>query len=122
MVKKMTRRAFLALSAGVAGVVASARALGHHKPGHTPGPKPSPGPSPSPSPSPTVTTPPPSGGVGPLMGAQWVRDHTTPGAVVAPAGVVFTSAADLQAKVNADPNRVFVAEPGEIDWDRAVEI
>lgn len=56
------------------------------------------------------------------MGAQWVREHTMPNQVTAPTGVVFTSAVDLQAKVNADPNRDFVAEAGEIDWDRTVEI
>jgi hypothetical protein len=119
----MTRRAFLALAAGAAGVVASARALAHHKPGHNHGPNPSPSPTTTPPPPMTTTPPPPSSVVGPLLGAQGVRDGTAPHAVTVPTGaVLFDSPADLQSKINVNPNRVFGAEPGEIDWDRTVEL
>jgi hypothetical protein len=121
---KMSRRTFLALAATTFGVAIATRAGAHHKPGHNHGPKPTPtAPPPTTTTSPPTTTvpPPTSTGFGPELGAQWVRDHVGTRPVVAPTGVSFASASALQSEIDADPNRVFVAEGDEIVWDRTVE-
>jgi hypothetical protein len=106
---KLTRRSFLAALAAAVSLVVSRAAVGHHKPGHGHGP-PSPTPSPSPTttatatPTTTTTSPPPTEIFGPIPGRAAIVAGAGARPVVAPAGgILFTSAADLQAKIAASP-------------------
>lgn len=115
MVEKLTRRAFIILAAGAAGVVAAGRAIAHHRPGHNHGPKPKPTTTPPPTttttpPPPTTTPPPPSGVFGPTGGVAAVRSGAGPRTVLDPIGVSFSNLADLQTKMEEDPDRIFVRE------------
>lgn len=61
---------------------------------------------------------------GPTQGRQWVIDNAGPRTVTDPGGgVSFTTRADLQTKINANPTgTIFVhAAGGTIDWDASVD-
>jgi len=106
----LTRRAFLALLAGLASIPVIGRAIAappddfclkhpNHprcRPSPTPTPSPTVTPSPSPSPSPAPS------GFGPTLGRDAVVAAAGARPVVAPAGgISFTSAEDLKAKIAA---------------------
>jgi len=100
-------RVGFAVAGYVAGLISSARAVKPPWAGTPGGPhnslSPSPSVTPSPSPPSSVSPSPiPIADFGPTLGAQWVRDHAGPRPVADPlAGVYFTSASDLQGKMEA---------------------
>jgi hypothetical protein len=76
----------------------------------------------------TITQPPPPGGgeiYGPTQGRDWVVANAKPLAVTDPGGgVTFTTLADLQTKINANPagTKFVHAAGGTMTWDQAVSL